>query len=66
MKKLIAIVFASLLMNGAAAYAEPGPVRAANCKDIIDGIKKKANAQPGQPGQPGAQPGAQPAAGEAR
>lgn len=55
MKKVIAILFASLLMNGA-AFADPGPVRSSNCKDIIEGIKKKAaNQQPGaQPGQPGA------------
>jgi hypothetical protein len=50
MKKLIAILFTSLLMSGA-AYAEVGPNKSANCKDIIDGIKKKA-AQPNQPAQP--------------
>lgn len=40
MKKVIAILFVSLLTSGA-AFAEVGPNKSANCKDIIEGIKKK-------------------------
>lgn len=60
MKKVIAILFASLLMNGA-AFADVGPNKSANCKDIIEGIKKKQQqaAQGTQPAATGTNSGNQ-------
>ena len=64
MKKLFAITFVSLIVSGT-AFAEVGPTKSANCKDIIEGIRKKQQQQQAQP-QPDASAPGRPASGDAR